>query len=457
MVTLRGLSATCTGPRFFPSGTVAGCASNDGTIYNECLWTIMVPRPDGPEWNGPTGCIPPEEPALPPPPKRPGAPVLRRNPPLPPFPPTPPANSTCKLTGPTTQLPGNSGLSCNTQGACMDLDYDSSECYWRGGFLYCQACLVWPRPGSSCALNATNPIDYVCAGDELSSVLTSDGSLTSGGTSLLQPWQPQRRYCQLMRWAANDMEPTEVLFSVKSGNARCTRRTNVTMTLQGLDAVCSAPRDKALGGSAGCQGNDAVDNEPPRDEPYGFPFCACKKRALKPTPYRLVYDSSTPLPALADGRDRVRHCFHIQVVGCDSKSQCCGMGIKKIELSVENQCRTSVKLALLAGRSYPWSFAQNEYNGETYTTFKLTGLGLEKQDVPDGMPLCVILTEPCASLADFCYGGGDWCRFTFFSLDESCCPTGDLLASSDPSEVVVVDTEVVELRRRALMDSDRAA
>ncbi|KAG2423413.1 hypothetical protein HXX76_015378 [Chlamydomonas incerta] len=547
MITLRGLSATCTGPRFSPTGTVAGCASNDGTIYNECLWTIMVPRPDGPEWNGPTDCIPPEEPALPPPPKRPGAPNLRRNPPLPPFPDTPAGDPTCKHTGPSTQLPGNSGLSCNTQGACIDLDYDSSECYWRSGFLYCQACLVWPRAGSSCALSAASPIDYVCSGDELSSVLTSDGSSTSGGTSLLQPWQPQRRYCQLIRWGVDDMEPTEVLFSIKSGSARCTRRNNVTMTLEGLDAVCAAPRDNASGGAAGCQGNDNIDNEclwsmrlprpgaqgwngknclpapplaspppprvrrpanpsirapaapppapsepltpaqgrspppkrrtpaapgkrapnaPPPPQPpvegfYGFPFCACKKRSLKPTPYRLVYDSSTPLPALADGKERVRHCFHIQVVGCDSKAQCCGMGIKKIELSAENECRTSVKLALLAGRSYPWSFAQNDYNGETFTTFKLTGLGLEKPDVPDGMPLCIILTEPCSSLADFCYGGGDWCRFTFFSTDENCCPTGDLLASSDPTQVEVVDTaggdvEVIDLRRRALL-ADRDA
>lgn len=57
------------------------------------------------------------------------------------------------------------------------------------------------------------------------------------------------------------MEPTEVLFSIKSGSARCTRRTNVTMTLEGLDAVCAAPRDNASGGAAGCQGNDNVDNE----------------------------------------------------------------------------------------------------------------------------------------------------------------------------------------------------
>jgi hypothetical protein len=36
------------------------------------------------------------------------------------------------------------------------------------------------------------------------------------------------------------------------------------------------------------------------------------------------------------------------------------MGIKKLELSVNNECRSSVKLSLFGGRSYPWSFAQND-------------------------------------------------------------------------------------------------
>ncbi|PNH11258.1 hypothetical protein TSOC_001881 [Tetrabaena socialis] len=123
---------------------------------------------------------------------------------------------------------------------------------------------------------------------------------------------------------------------------------------------------------------------------------------------------------LADGKERARHCFHIKVEGCDANARCCNMGMKKVELSVQNQCRQSVKLALLDGRSYPWSFTQNVNNGQTFTTFKLSSLAMEKPDVNDGMPLCIILTEPCQTLADFCYAptGGDWCRYTFFSTDE---------------------------------------
>ncbi|PNG99778.1 Sulfated surface glycoprotein, partial [Tetrabaena socialis] len=189
--------------------------------------------------------------------------------------------------------------------------------------------------------------------------------------------------------------------------------------------------------------------QPPTPPNYGFPFCACKRRSLKASPYRIVFDNSTALPMLADGKERVRHCFHVRLEGCDPAAQCCAMGVKKVELSVQNQCRQSVKLAMLGGRSYPWAFTQDVSDGQTYTTFKLSSLGLKQKDVSNGMPICVILTEPCQTLARFCYTptGGDWCRYTFFSLDEDneCCPTGDLLATQDPQvEELEFDTGSVQ-------------
>ncbi|PNH11279.1 Sulfated surface glycoprotein [Tetrabaena socialis] len=587
MVSLRGFSGMCTGPRFSQGGRVAGCASNDGTIFNECLWTLTVPRPGSSGWQGLGAvCIPPDTPALPPPPSRPsrpppnqrppprrGAPGQRAPsfPPFPPFPSPPPADPDCKQRGTSSETSGAGAMSCNTQASCMDLDYDSSACYWSRGFLYCSACIVWPRAGSACGLSMDSPIDWVCAGDELSTVLDPDTGLTTqGGSAQVLPWPSQQRYCQLVRWAPDDMAPQAVLFSVKQGDKRCTRARNVTMTLLGLDATCSSPRTNSQDGAAGCQGNDGTWNsvvlnlpatlpyphaprdadivneclwslqvprpggpgwsgrvcvpprplasppplqassppprrrpatpgrrappvfEPPSPDPprrsasspppppkrnplqpglrrpnpppqpptspnYGFPFCACKKRTLSTSPYRLVYDNSTALPILADGKERVRHCFHIKVEGCDANAQCCNMGMKKVELSVQNQCRQSVKLALLDGRSYPWSFTQNVNNGQTFTTFKLSSLAMEKPDVNDGMPLCIILTEPCQTLADFCYAptGGDWCRYTFFSTDEQCCPSGDLLAvqSVDVEEVVEFDigaVQEIEFGRRRL-------
>ena len=36
---------------------------------------------------------------------------------------------------------------------------------------------------------------------------------------------------------------------------------SVNVTIQGLDAMCTAPRQNAFGKPAGCQGNDNIDNE----------------------------------------------------------------------------------------------------------------------------------------------------------------------------------------------------
>ncbi len=38
---------------------------------------------------------------------------------------------------------------------------------------------------------------------------------------------------------------------------------------------------------------------------------------------------------VVDGKQRVRHCFSINKVACDSSKKCCGMGVKKIELFAE--------------------------------------------------------------------------------------------------------------------------
>ncbi|KAG2428113.1 hypothetical protein HXX76_011794 [Chlamydomonas incerta] len=137
---------------------------------------------------------------------------------------------------------------------------------------------------------------------------------------------------------------------------------------------------------------------------------------------------------MSDGKARVRHCFEINIAGCDATHSCCNMGLKKIEMFVKNQCRSSVKLATLDGQSISWAFAQDTYNGDTYTTFKFPNLLLERSEVTDGMPLCFILSDTCAKLEDFCYDGpSKQCRVTFFDKEESCCPTGLMAAPSDRS------------------------
>jgi hypothetical protein len=124
----------------------------------------------------------------------------------------------------------------------VDLYYNSIDCFWRDSFLYCRACLVWPssnNPDATCSFSFLNSgpstINQVCTGDELSTPLDSSGNpVSSGGINKVAPWGETEQYCQLVRWAAYDQEPKEVLFSVQSGDGQCTRaaQRNMTMTIQ---------------------------------------------------------------------------------------------------------------------------------------------------------------------------------------------------------------------------------
>lgn len=99
-----------------------------------------------------------------------------------------------------------------------------------------------------------------------------------------------------------------------------------------------------------------------------------------------------------------------------------------------NACRSSVRLMLVGTQSVPWSFTTNtDSEGRVFTTFKVTNLDMNKDQLPDQMSLCMILTEPCASIQDFCYGGAGYCRYTFFNQAEDCCPTGDVAADEGAS------------------------
>eukprot|EP00198_Chlamydomonas_reinhardtii_P012273 XP_001701610.1 predicted protein [Chlamydomonas reinhardtii] len=134
----------------------------------------------------------------------------------------------------------------------------------------------------------------------------------------------------------------------------------------------------------------------------------------------------SPLPG---GIPRIKHCFEIDTVDCDPSTSCCGMGMKKIEMFVRNECRQSVKLALLGdqsqSQSISWSFTQDTHDGSTYTTFKFPNLHLSRDEIRNATSLCIVLSDSCAKLENFCYDGKDnQCRVTFFSEDESCCPTG---------------------------------
>ncbi|KAG2452180.1 hypothetical protein HYH02_003211 [Chlamydomonas schloesseri] len=289
-ISIRGMPATCGAPRLLDNGTVAGCADNDGTATDQCLWTITVPRPGSAQWAC-SSCVPGPAPASSPSPPRPRPPatVGKRGPPLPPFPSTP------------------------------------------------------------------------------SPTATPDPSPTPSAKS---PPPPPRRAV-----------PSQVLHT-------------------------------------------------------GFPYCACKRRNLKGSPFRFVYDNSTALPPLpaagasggAAGGARAVHCFHVALESCDPSSFCCPaarMDLLKLELAVAPSCQKAVKLALVNGKSADWSFVSDKFQGSNVMTWKLPDLSLTQQQVAaaGGVRVCITLAAPCASIQEFC--GGNTCRHAFFNSDQQCCPTGD--------------------------------
>ncbi len=145
-------------------------------------------------------------------------------------------------------------------------------------------CLRYPRDSTICPNTAS--IEYLCAGDEVSTVLSSDsGEPVPGGIALQSGWGPRSNYCQWVRWQQDDFEPKEIFYSIKDGSGACVRRAGNTVnaTIQGLDAMCTGPRKNPLNGPAGCQGNDDVDNE------VRVPLCGSFRRLLRTAFLTLPY------------------------------------------------------------------------------------------------------------------------------------------------------------------------
>ncbi|KAG2441443.1 hypothetical protein HXX76_003066 [Chlamydomonas incerta] len=220
MVGLNGMSASCGAPRYFDDATaaVAGCQSNDGTVYNECLWTLNVPRPGGSDWPSDDCSVDAtadDAKLVPPPPAPPparaaavavsdvvaldmqGAVIAFAAPDTSTSPSTSTSTSTpaaaqqllqaaearaaeCSLPQPAeppSVLGGGaagSSSGCSAQASCLDLQLNSALCAYRsitadgsssagagggGGsartYLYCPVCLSWPRDGSACALDSS--------------------------------------------------------------------------------------------------------------------------------------------------------------------------------------------------------------------------------------------------------------------------------------------------------------
>ncbi|KAG2446813.1 hypothetical protein HYH02_008373 [Chlamydomonas schloesseri] len=165
-------------------------------------------------------------------------------------------------------------------------------------YLYCQVCLLWPRPGSKCSYDfvpspppggarsgrsrtasggartsgaggrrraqeapAGPTMDSICLADRMNPVITEPGaapSLAAGGSNFSRPWAANNasRYCQWVRWRDTNQRPQDVLFSIRGSNTPCAALNGQTVvTVRGMEATCSAPNYFANGTVAGCQGN----------------------------------------------------------------------------------------------------------------------------------------------------------------------------------------------------------
>jgi hypothetical protein len=98
-------------------------------------------------------------------------------------------------------------------------------------------------------------------------------------------------------------------------------------------------------------------------------------------------------------------------------------------LFADTYCWSShaIKAAYLDGVLIPFSSARNVINKVTYTTLKVTNLGIKSAGAlgAAGKQLCFEVTNSCNSFASLCAGG--LCRYALTDISKKCCPTSKLV------------------------------
>lgn len=176
-----------------------------------------------------------------------------------------------------------------------------------------QVCLTW-RHGGACPFLPGSTFKHVCLGDERGTVLDSQSrEPITGGGNVLTNWGAGERYCQWVRWKGHDDSPQAISFSVRSSDGgKCMKRARQTlaMRLKGIGLTCEAPKANAYGsGTAGCQGNDGVDNEclwsleVPRPGSPGWDGDVCYVQDIDNPPPPSKYGDESPPPPPRRQRD----------------------------------------------------------------------------------------------------------------------------------------------------------
>ncbi|KAG2484050.1 hypothetical protein HYH03_017140 [Edaphochlamys debaryana] len=162
-----------------------------------------------------------------------------------------------------------------------------------------------------------------------------------------------------------------------------------------------------------------------------FPFCACKKRQPRISPYVLYAVEPTKTGKI------MSYCWSISTRVPPRDSACADMDLSKIQMLIKPECvaespKAIVKASINGIIFYP-----------TYTTFKAYGeeagvLSLSKlsskvsaaQLASGVVDVCLYFDtsrKGCNTLEKLCDGGDYGCKMTFFNTGNTCCPTTDVL------------------------------
>ncbi|GFR45719.1 hypothetical protein Agub_g7134, partial [Astrephomene gubernaculifera] len=114
----------------------------------------------------------------------------------------------------------------------------------------------------------------------------------------------------------------------------------------------------------------------------------------------------------------VAMCTTISAQKCRKAAFCCSMDLAKMEVPVNNACKSDLRRITIngIGVSYSWGLYTSNV-----TTLKFEDLSVDLPN-PDGATLCwVVRPGACSTPSAFCQTG--YCQVALFSSNNKCCPS----------------------------------
>ncbi|KAG2488680.1 hypothetical protein HYH03_012681 [Edaphochlamys debaryana] len=132
-------------------------------------------------------------------------------------------------------------------------------------------------------------------------------------------------------------------------------------------------------------------------------------------PYLLTPITVTP-GLDQDNQTAVVMCVGAKAQACDKRKMCCNMDFSKIEVLMNDACRSSLRLITIDGAQVAISWGFYKFG----PAFKFTNL-VRQTPNPETASYCWVVRDgPCADPRQFCYNGR--CQLNVFSTNNDCCP-----------------------------------